>query len=85
MEMLKQYLFDYNAILLSGLWWGMDTGLGRRRRVLQGSTLAGIIQRGELRIGLEVGYMPFEMIDNAADCAKRRSGTAGFRRKGAVN
>jgi hypothetical protein len=42
----------------------------------KGSTLEGILQRGELRIGLEVGYMPFEMIDNAADCAKRRSGTA---------
>jgi hypothetical protein len=42
----------------------------------EGSTLEGIFQRGELRIGLEVGYMPFEMIDNAAGCAKRRSGTA---------
>ena len=28
-------------------------------------TLAQIKQRGELRVGLEVGYMPFEMVDKS--------------------
>jgi hypothetical protein len=37
--------------------------LACRRGILKGSTLEGILKRGELRIGLEVGYMPFEMID----------------------
>jgi hypothetical protein len=48
----------------------------------EGSALEDILKRGELRIGLEVGYMPFEMIDNAADCARRRSGTAAPDAKG---
>jgi hypothetical protein len=62
-----------------GYGWGGDTpALAADVKFSKGSTLEGILQRGELRIGLEVGYMPFEMIDNAADCAKRRSGTADF-------
>jgi len=46
------------------------------------STLEGVLQRGELRIGLEVGYMPFEMIDKR--CGLRQKGIrhGGFRRKG---
>ncbi len=27
------------------------------------STLNRIVKRGELRVGLEAGYMPFEMLD----------------------
>jgi hypothetical protein len=53
------------AFMLSGLWLG--TGIHRRwlqtSKFSKGSTLEGILKRGELRIGLEVGYMPFEMID----------------------
>ncbi len=45
---------------------GVDAALAKD------STLEGILNRGELRIGIEVGYMPFEMIDKRA----------GLRRKG---
>jgi hypothetical protein len=51
--------------MLSGLW----LGLGIRRRWLQtwnsqkAQPWKVFYKRGELRIGLEVGYMPFEMID----------------------
>src|SRR5690349_21461054 len=30
-------------------------------------TIAAIKQRGELRVGLEAGYMPFEMIDRGGE------------------
>ena len=46
------------------------------------STLEGILQRGELRIGLEVGYMPFEMIDKRSGLRQKEIRHGGFRRKG---
>ena len=46
------------------------------------STLEGILQRGELRIGLEVGYMPFEMIDKRSGLRQKGIRHGGFRRKG---
>ena len=41
------------------------------------STLEGILSRGVLRIGLEVGYMPFEMVDMRSGVRQRslRHGT----------
>jgi polar amino acid transport system substrate-binding protein len=46
------------------------------------STLEGVLQRGELRIGLEVGYMPFEMIDKRSGLRQKGIRHGGFRRKG---
>ncbi len=46
------------------------------------STLEGILQRGELRIGLEVGFMPFEMIDKRSGLRQKEIRHGGFRRKG---
>ena len=46
------------------------------------STLEGILKRGELRIGLEVGYMPFEMIDKRSGLRQKEIRHGGFRRKG---
>jgi polar amino acid transport system substrate-binding protein len=35
------------------------------------STLNGVLERGKLRVGLEVGYMPFEMIDKRGGLRQR--------------
>jgi polar amino acid transport system substrate-binding protein len=45
------------------------------------STLEGILRRGQLRVGLEPGYMPFEMIDKRGGLRQRdlRSGGVRFR------
>ena len=45
------------------------------------STLEGILRRGKLRVGLEPGYMPFEMIDKRGGLRQRnlRSGDVRFR------
>jgi polar amino acid transport system substrate-binding protein len=40
--------------------------------------LEGILQRGELRIGLEVGYMPFEMIDKRSGLRQKEIRHGGF-------
>jgi polar amino acid transport system substrate-binding protein len=37
----------------------------------QNSTLEGILKRGKLRVGFEVGYLPFEMIDKRSGMRKR--------------
>jgi polar amino acid transport system substrate-binding protein len=44
--------------------------------------LEGILKRGELRIGLEVGYMPFEMIDKRSGLRQKEIRHGDLRRKG---
>ena len=72
------------AILLSGLWVGQWSAPARAADVAlsKDSTLEGIMRRGELRIGLEVGYMPFEMIDKRSGLRQKEIRHGGFRRKG---
>ncbi|MGD8367897.1 MAG: transporter substrate-binding domain-containing protein [Desulfobacterales bacterium] len=47
-------------LLVSGAW-GASIDLAKE------STLEKILQRGELRVGFEAGYMPFEMTDKKGD------------------
>ncbi len=47
-------------MLASGAW-GASIDLAKQ------STLEKILQRGELRVGFEAGYMPFEMTDKKGD------------------
>jgi len=72
------------AILLSGLWLGQWSAPARAADVelSKDSTLEGIMRRGELRIGLEAGYMPFEMIDKRGGLRQKDIRDGGFRRKG---
>jgi polar amino acid transport system substrate-binding protein len=72
------------ALMLSGLWlWQVDTpALAAEVQYSKGSALEGIIKRGELRIGLEVGYMPFEMIDKRSGLRQKEIRHGSFRRKG---
>jgi len=42
---------------LTGAAWGADIELARK------STVEDILKRGELRVGFEAGYVPFEMTD----------------------
>lgn len=70
--------------MLSWLWlgqggvpaWATDVEFSK------GSTLEGIVESGELRIGLEVGYMPFEMIDKRSGLRQKEIRHGGLRRKG---
>jgi polar amino acid transport system substrate-binding protein len=56
--------------------WASDIELSKD------STLEGILDRGELRIGLEAGYMPFEMIDKRSGLRQRKIYHGGVRKKG---
>jgi polar amino acid transport system substrate-binding protein len=66
------------------LWLGLGdvTALAAEVKYSKGSALEGIMQRGELRIGLEVGYMPFEMIDKRSGLRQKEVRHGGLRRKG---
>jgi polar amino acid transport system substrate-binding protein len=72
------------VFILSVLWLvlGNAPALGADVELSKDSTLEGILQRGELRIGLEVGYMPFEMIDKRSGLRQKEIRHGGFRRKG---
>jgi len=58
------------------LTWASDVELSKN------STLEGILKRGELRIGLEAGYMPFEMIDKRSGLRQRKIHHGSVRKKG---
>ena len=83
--MLKTICFKIIfAILLSWLWlvqWNAPA-LAADVELSKDSTLEGIVRRGELRIGLEVGFMPFEMIDKRSGVRQKEIRHGGFRRKG---
>ena len=70
--------------ILSALWMvqGVAPALAAEVEFSKGSALEGILRRGELRIGLEVGYMPFEMIDKRSGLRQKEIRHGGFRRKG---
>jgi polar amino acid transport system substrate-binding protein len=72
------------VLMLTGLWLVSGSGPARTADVelSKDSTLEGILQRGELRIGLEVGYMPFEMIDKRSGLRQKGIRHGSFRRKG---
>ena len=72
------------AILLSWLGLGQwnAPALAEDVELSKDSTLEGIVRRGELRIGLEVGFMPFEMIDKRSGVRQMEIRHGGFRRKG---
>jgi polar amino acid transport system substrate-binding protein len=72
------------AILLSWLLLGhwSAPALAVDIELSKDSTLEGILRRGELRIGLEVGYMPFEMIDKRSGLRQKEIRHGGFRRRG---
>ena len=72
------------ALILASLivGFGDAPALARDVELSKDSTLEGILRRGELRIGLEVGYMPFEMIDKRSGLRQKEIRHGGFRRKG---
>ena len=72
------------ALILASLivGFGDAPALAKDVELSKDSTLEGILRRGELRIGLEVGYMPFEMIDKRSGLRQKEIRHGGFRRKG---
>ena len=72
------------ALILFGICLGLGyaPALAADVEFSEGSALEGIVNRGELRIGLEVGYMPFEMIDQRSGLRQKEVRHGGIRRKG---
>jgi polar amino acid transport system substrate-binding protein len=58
---MREILGGLLAFLVGLPLWAADASLWEK------STLSQILKRGELRVGLEVGYMPFEMRDRKGD------------------
>ncbi len=79
--MLKQFNYRLIMILIVVALAGIPA-LATDVAFSKDSTLADIIQRGELRIGLEAGYMPFEMIDTRSGLRQKEIRHGGLRQKG---
>ena len=60
--MRKGFIFGIVAVLLS-FFMVSTYALGADIELAKKSTLESILKRGELRVGFEAGYMPFEMTD----------------------
>jgi polar amino acid transport system substrate-binding protein len=63
------------------LFCALPLAFGADIELAKDSTLEGILRRGKLRVGLEPGYMPFEMINKRGGLRQRdlRSGDVRFR------
>ncbi len=78
--MVKQFNYRLIMILMVAGLWGIPA-LAADVALSKDSTLEGIIQRGELRIGLEAGFMPFEMIDTRSGLRQKDIRHGGLRQK----
>jgi len=82
--MLKDICFKIIiGFVLSCIWLGSAgiPAFAKDAELSKDSTLEGILKRGELRIGIEVGYMPFEMIDKRSGLRQKAIRHGGFRHK----
>ncbi len=59
--------------------WCIDMELAKN------STLEGILKRGKLRIGVEAGFMPFEMVDKRSGIRQKQLSHGGVRRSSTRN
>ncbi len=73
-----------NIFIMAVLWLGQGSvpALATDVEFSKGSALEEILERGELRIGLEAGYMPFEMIDKRSGLRQKTIRHGGLRRRG---
>jgi polar amino acid transport system substrate-binding protein len=60
--MKKSFIFGIVAILVA-FFMVSTSALGADIELAKKSTLDSILKKGELRVGFEAGYMPFEMTD----------------------
>ncbi len=79
--MLKKLIIAFYVICFS-LFWTVPCGLAQDVHLSKGSTLEGILGRGKLRIGVEAGYLPFEMIDKRSGLRQKSIRQGNLRRKG---
>jgi polar amino acid transport system substrate-binding protein len=85
MDMFKTICLKVIIVFLLSVLWlvqGSAPALAVDVELSQDSTLEGILRRGEFRIGVEAGYMPFEMIDKRSGLRQKEIRHGGFRRKG---
>ena len=78
-----------NRYVLKGLvafvvmfFCALPLAIGADIELSEDSTFEGILRRGKLRVGLEPGYMPFEMIDKRGGLRQRNLRSGGVRFRG---
>ena len=79
---MNRYVFKGLIAFVVILFCALPLAFGADIELAKDSTLEGILRRGQLRVGLEPGYMPFEMIDKRSGLRQKGIRHGGFRRKG---
>ena len=78
---MKKGIFTTLAIV-AAVTFCMGTAFGADIELAKKSHIQKILERGELRVGFESGYMPFEMIDKRSGLRQKEIRHGGTRRKG---
>ena len=78
---MNRYVLKELVAFVVMFFCALPPAFGADIELAEDSTLEGILKRGKLRVGLEPGYMPFEMIDKRGGLRQRdlRSGGVRFR------
>jgi len=79
---MSRYILKGLIALAVLFFCAMPLAIGADVELAKDSTLEGIMKRGELRVGLEPGYMPFEMIDKRGGLRQRNLRSGGVRFRG---
>ena len=79
--MLKTFISGLCALMIS-LSGAVSLAVGADMQLSENSTLEGVLERGELRIGLEAGYWPFEMLDKRSGLRQKNVRYGNVRHKG---
>ena len=83
MKAMKRSFLLFSILLIGIFCVLIPPGMALDADLAEDSTLEGILQRGKLRIGLEAGYMPFEMIDKRSGLRQKHIRHGDVRRAGA--
>ncbi|SLM32548.1 Extracellular solute-binding protein family 3 [Desulfamplus magnetovallimortis] len=70
----EAFIFMLAIFLSASVAWSSDIELS------EDSTLEGILRRGKIEIGMETGFMPFEMVDKRSGIRQKQISHGGVRR-----
>lgn len=79
---MNRYVLKELVAFVVMFFCALPLAFGADIELAEDSTLEGILKRGKLRVGLEPGYMPFEMIDKRGGLRQRNLRSGGVRFRG---
>ncbi|MCP4690731.1 MAG: transporter substrate-binding domain-containing protein [Desulfobacterales bacterium] len=79
---MDKHIYKGLMVFAAIFFCALPPAFGADVELAEDSTLEGILKRGKLRVGLEPGYMPFEMVDKRGGLRQRNLRAGDVRFKG---